>query len=96
MAAYSGRGEVGALLLEKGADPDDMGAGYTPLHAAILKSELSLVKALLAHGANPNIRITKSTPKRRDSEDFVLQPIVVGSTPYLLAAKFLSRKSSVR
>ena len=89
MAAYSGRGEVGALLLDKGADPNDMGAGYTPLHAAILKSDVSLVKALLAHGANPNIRMTKSTPKRRDSEDFVLQPIVVGSTPYLLAAKFL-------
>ena len=89
MAAYSGRAEVGTLLLEKGADPDDMGAGYTPLHAAILKSELSLVKALLAHGADQNIRITKSTPKRRDSEDFVLQPIVVGATPYLLAAKFL-------
>ena len=33
--------------------------------------------------------MTKSTPKRRDSEDFFLQPSVIGSTPYLLAAKFL-------
>ena len=89
MAAYSGRGEVGAFLLDRGADPNDMAAGFTPLHAAILKSEVTLVKALLARGANPNIRMTKSTPKRRDSEDFVLQPNVVGSTPYLLAAKFL-------
>jgi ankyrin len=89
MAAYSGRGDVGALLLDKGANPNDSGAGYTPLHAAILKSDVVLVKALLAHGANPNIRMTRSTPKRRDSEDFVLQPVVVGSTPYLLAAKFL-------
>ena len=89
MAAYSGRGDVGVLLLDKGSDPNDSSAGYTPLHAAILKSDVSLVKALLARGANPNIRMTKSTPKRRDSEDFVLQPVVVGSTPYLLAAKFL-------
>jgi ankyrin repeat protein len=88
-AAYCGRANVGALLLEKGADPDDMGIGYSALHAAILKSDVQLVQALLAHGANPNIRMTKSTPKRRDSEDFVLQPAVVGSTPYLLAAKFL-------
>jgi ankyrin repeat protein len=89
MAAYSGRSDVGALLLDKGADPNDVGAGYAPLHAAILKSDVTLVKTLLARGANPNIRMTKSTPKRRDSEDFVLQPVVVGSTPYLLAAKFL-------
>ena len=33
------------------------GSGYTALHAAILRSDLNLVKALLAHGANPNVRI---------------------------------------
>jgi ankyrin repeat protein len=88
-AAYCGRTDVGALLLDKGADPNDMGIGYSALHAAILKSDVALVKALLARGANPNLRMTRSTPKRRDSEDFFLQPGVVGSTPYLLAAKFL-------
>jgi ankyrin len=89
MAAYSGRSSVGAVLLDKGADPNDMGTGYSPLHAAILRSDLNLVKALLDHGANPNIRMTKGTWKRRDSEDFVLPAALIGSTPYLLAAKFL-------
>ena len=89
LAAYSGRSEVGALLLDKGADPNDTGSGYTALHAAVLKSELTLVNALLAHHANPNIRMTKGTPKRRDGEDFHLPATLIGSTPYLLAAKFL-------
>jgi ankyrin repeat protein len=89
LAAYSGRGGVGALLLDKGADPNDMGSGYTALHAAVLKGDLNLVKALLAHRADPNIRMTKGTPKRRDGEDFHLPATLVGSTPYLLAAKFL-------
>src|SRR5688572_1336842 len=88
-AAYCGSTDVGTLLLDKGADPNDAGIGYTALHAAILKSDVRLVRALLARGADPNIRMTKSTPKRRDSEDFFLQPSVIGSTPYLLAAKFL-------
>jgi ankyrin repeat protein len=88
MAAYSGRTRAGVLLLDKGADPNDMTIGYTPLHAAILKSDLALVKALLAHGANPNLRMSKGTPKRRDGEDFNLPATLVGSTPYLLAAKF--------
>ena len=89
LAAYNGRGAVAALLLDKGADPNDAGPGYTALHAAVLKSDLNLVKALLAHGANPNIRMTKGTPKRRDGEDFNLPATLIGSTPYLLAAKFL-------
>jgi uncharacterized protein len=88
-AAFNGRGEVGALLLEKGAKPDDIGAGYTALHAAVLRSDLTLVNALIAHRANPNIRMTKGTWKRRDGEDFTLPATLIGSTPYLLAAKFL-------
>jgi ankyrin repeat protein len=87
-AAFNGRTAVATLLLDKGADPNDMGAGHAPLHAAILKSDVALVKALLAHGANPELRITKGTPKRRDSEDFNLQSPLIGSTAFLLAAKF--------
>ena len=72
VAAHSGHGELGALLLEKGADPNAAEVGYTALHAAIDRSDLGLVKALLAHGANPDIRITKGSPARRDSNDFQL------------------------
>ena len=89
LAAHSGNGKVGAVLLEKGADPNAGEIGYTALHAAVLRSDLELVKALLAHGANPNPRMTKGTPVRRDNTDFNLLAPLIGSTPYLLAAKFL-------
>jgi ankyrin repeat protein len=89
LAAHSGQGNVAFTLLEKGADPNAMGSGYTALHAAALRSDLNLVKALLTHGADPNIRMTKGTPVRRDTTDFNLLAPLIGSTPYLLAAKFL-------
>jgi len=89
LAAHSGQGNVAALLLEKGADPNALGIGYTALHAAVLRSDLTLVKALLAHKADPNIRMTKGTPTRRDTTDYNLLAPLIGSTPYLLAAKFL-------
>jgi ankyrin repeat protein len=89
LAAQSGHGEIAALLLEKGADPNSDAIGYTALHAAILRSDLQLVNALLVRGANPSVRITRPTPIRRDSQDFILPTPVVGATPYLIAAKYL-------
>lgn len=89
LAAHSGNGNVAAVLLEHGADPNASGSGYTALHAAILRSDLTLVKALLARGANPDVRITKGTPIRRDTTDWNLPSTLIGSTPYLLAARFL-------
>jgi ankyrin repeat protein len=89
LAAHSGHGSVGALLLQRGAKPDSAEAGYAALHAAVLRGDLDLVKALLAHGANPNLVITKGTPLRRDTTDFNLPMTLVGATPYLIAAKFL-------
>jgi ankyrin repeat protein len=88
-AAHSGQQAVGILLLDKGADPNAAAVGYTALHAAVLRNGLDLVKALLAHGANPNAQITQGTPVRRNSEDFELPATLIGATPYLLAAKFL-------
>jgi ankyrin repeat protein len=89
LAAHSGHQPVGVLLLDQGADPDASEVGYTALHAATLRGGVDLVKALLAHGANPNLRITKGTPVRRNSEDFELSAALIGATPYLLAARFL-------
>jgi ankyrin repeat protein len=89
LAAHSGHGNVAALLLEHGADPNAFGSGYTALHAAILRSDLKLVKALLAGGANPNLQIAKGTPMRRDTTDWNLPATLIGTPPYLLAARFL-------
>src|SRR5207245_2438861 len=89
LAVHSANSGVAARLLEHGADPNALGSGYTALHAAILRSDLNLVKALLGRGANPNLRMTKGTPMRRDTTDWNLPATLIGSTPYLLAAKFL-------
>jgi ankyrin repeat protein len=89
VAAHSGNHDVAQLLIEKGADVNDAAVGYTALHAAVLLSDLDLVKALLAHHANPNAQITRGTPVRRNSQDFELPKTLIGATPYLLAAKFV-------
>ena len=89
LATHSGNRDVALLLLDKGANPNDLGIGYAPLHAAILRGDLVLVKALLAKGADPNLRMTKGTPIRRNSTDYFLLAPLIGSTPYLLAARFV-------
>jgi ankyrin len=89
LAAHSGHTGLARLLVEKGANPDSADAGYTALHAAVLRSDLELVKVLLSRGANPNLRTTKGTPIRRDTTDWNLPATLISSTPYLLAARFL-------
>jgi ankyrin repeat protein len=89
VAAYSGNEELAEFLLSKDASPNASGGGYTALHAAVLRSELPLVKALLAHGANPNARITQGTPVRRSAQDYVLPESFAGATPLFLAARFV-------
>ena len=88
VAAHSGQGELGAFLLEQGADPNQMDAGYNALHAAILRGEERLVEALLRHGADPNVRLETATPQRRTSMDWAFDPVVVSGTPYWLAAYY--------
>ena len=89
LAAHSGHGPVAALLLEKGADPNAADVGYTALHAAVLRRDLGLVRTLLKFKANPDARMTKGTPMRRTSQDFDLPAVLIGATPFALAAKFL-------
>jgi ankyrin repeat protein len=88
VAAHSGHGAVGVLLLDKGADPNAADAGYTALQAAVLRGQLELVRALLAHGARPDAPLVKGTPTLRQHEIYVLGEHLVGATPMLLAAKF--------
>ncbi len=103
IAAHSGHGSLAMFLLERGADPNAAPLGYTPLHAAVLRGTLRdrrfpnddpgagvpLVRALLAHGADPHARLLRGTPVRRWSHDFAFMDRWVGATPFWLAAHFL-------
>jgi ankyrin repeat protein len=100
------RAQVGVALylLDHGADPNNNGAGFTPLHWASTtwegfasnpvygfedpmsgipdrQAKLQLVKALLAHGAEVNARMTKRQPSFATG-----YTDGVGATPLLLAA----------
>jgi hypothetical protein len=86
LAAHSDQGAFGAFLLERGANPNASGGGYTALHAAVLRGNLELVKALLAHGANPNPRQMIGTAAKRYS-GFGLDKRMIGATPFLLATR---------
>jgi ankyrin len=88
MAAYSDHGDFAAFLLDRGADPNAAGAGYTALHIAVLTHNRELVKALVAHGADRNARLTKGTQVRRFEDDVVLPQSLAGATPFLVAAHF--------
>jgi ankyrin len=88
LAVHSGHSPLATFLLDHGADPDAAGAGYSPLHAAVLRGELDAVEALLAHGADPNVRLEKGTPGRRASEDWAFKARYVSATPFWLAAHY--------
>lgn len=87
LAAHSGFGDLVGLLLEAGADPDAAGAGFAALHFAVLRRDDRMARTLLAHGADPNARITNWTPTRRASADWSIHPSLVGATPFWLAAR---------
>ena len=62
--------------------------GFTALHVAIMRRDEKMVSALLAHGADPNTPLRTWTPTRRSSHDFHFEPVLVGATPFWLAARF--------
>jgi ankyrin repeat protein len=88
IAAFKNQTEVGRLLLRAGADPNAAEAGFTALHAAVLRSDLGLVHALLSAQADPNVRMTQATGARRQSGDYGFSTDVIGATPFYLAARY--------
>lgn len=104
VAVVRGQVDLALWLLDHGADPNNMAAGFAPLHWASTQWEsftanpvygfenamsgipdrqakLRLVKALIAHGANVNARMTKPQPNFAGG-----YLDATGATPFLLAA----------
>jgi ankyrin repeat protein len=100
------------LLLDNGANPNAVDAnGYAALHRVVRDSDygidlerkgavLTIVKSLLKHGANPNLRIAQDKEKaaeevKRGANAFygkraaltVTEIVLQGATPLLLAAE---------
>jgi len=88
LAAHAGHGDVVEFLLEQHADPNAAQAGFSPLHVAIMRRDEKMIRALLAHGADPRAPVQSWTPTRRSSKDFHFGPELVGATPFWLAARF--------
>jgi uncharacterized protein len=87
LAAHGGHRAIVELLLAHGADPNANRAGFTALHAAIMRRDDAMVRALVAHGADANAPVRDWTPTRRSSKDFHFSPELVGATPFWLAAR---------
>ena len=88
IAAHSGNRDVALLLLERGAEPNAAGAGYTALHAAVLRGDLRVVEALVARGAKVDAPLERGTPVRRYSQDYAFSADLIGATPFWLAARY--------
>ena len=74
---------VALYLLDHGADPNQNGAGRTPLHAAVQRVMPNLVKALIARGVNLDAKTERAMPLVSRS---LGEGPLVGATPFWMAA----------
>lgn len=88
MAAHSGNDQILALLIDSGADINNSTAGYTALHAAILRGNPTAVSVLLKNNADLEIPVQRATPVRRQSTDYGFHQVLVGASALWLAARF--------
>ena len=89
LATFAGHPAVSRVLIDAGADLNAAGAGYAPLHAAVLRSDVATVRALIAKGADLNVQLTKGSPVRRFGSQWALPSTLRGATPLLIAAAYL-------
>jgi len=108
VATVRGHVPLALFLLDRGADPNVMDAGFTPLHWAAgtwenglanpvygfvdpvggipdRDAKLQLVRALLAHGANPNLQMTIRPPSFTGTGTGGYND-AIGATPFIVAA----------
>ena len=77
---------LGIFLLDHGADVHHADRyGMTPLHYAVEMGKPALLRALLAHSADPNRQLVRGLPFRRG--DYVGRGSYNGATPFWLAAR---------
>jgi ankyrin repeat protein len=85
--------QIALYLIDRGADPNPADAGYTALHVASATGQLDAARALLAHGATPNVRMEMPQRLTTAFEIGVFSSpgsgrlLQKGSTPFLVAAK---------
>ena len=86
--------ELALFLIENGADPNNVGPGFPPLHVASYLSQQAVAKELIARGADVNARMMRPFVliealelgvNRRPGDTGVFTN--VGSTPFVTAAK---------
>jgi ankyrin repeat protein len=82
--------ELVSFLIDAGADPNVGAERFTALHAAILRQNEEHVALLLAHGADPNLKIGDWTPVERGNPADYIHKSWVGASPLWLAAGFSS------
>ena len=83
----SGHEAVAVLLLERGTNADQADTfGMTALHHAVETGKSQLLKALIAHRAMVDARLTQGLPFRRG--DYVSRAGYAGATAFWLAAMY--------
>ena len=85
--------ETALLLLDAGADPSPAEAGFAALHLASATGSLAVAEALLARGADPDVRLQRPQRLTNAFEIGVFTSpgsgrlTQIGSTPFMVAAK---------
>jgi ankyrin repeat protein len=90
VAIDSGHPAMARFLIEQRAPPNHKGAGRTALHSAVQQQMPDVVRALLAHGADPNARLERPMPllSRAIVQQHGLEVGTTGATPFWLAASY--------
>ena len=89
LATFAGHPDVARVLIDAGADVNAAGAGYSALHAAVLRGDAATTRALLAKGADVDSQLVKGSPVRRFGSQWALSSSMKGATPLALAATYL-------